>query len=466
MSRRKTNEEFIKEVFELVGDEYIFLDKYNGSTNYLRIKHNIDSCNHVYEVQPKYFLKGQRCPICSHSHSRKRNRTHEEFINEIIEIRGDIYDFLSEYKSSLEPVKIKHKECGYEWDVTPSNLAKKNQKGKVYCPNCNGGIKVFNTESYRIFIKGLLGEDYEVLGEYVNYQTPIKMRHTFCNHIYYPRPNDIIYDNNKCPKCAGNIKKTTEQFKKEVFDIFGNEYVVMSEYVNSNTDIIIKHNVEYCNHIYQVTPRNLIHDQNKCPKCYKENIFIHKENFQERLTEKYGNEYIILSDYVNYNTKVKFKHNTRNCQRVFFRRPYHILINDIACDCTFKKSNGEYVISNFLSKNNINFIPQYKFNDCKYKKKLPFDFGILNEVNELLFLIEFDGEGHFEPFRFSKNKDKNLKKLFDTQRNDKIKNEYCRDNNIPLYRIPYWKFDEIEYILKRLIHNEHIEVDLTSFLIV
>lgn len=30
MGRRKTNEEFVKEVYELVGDEYVFLDEYKG----------------------------------------------------------------------------------------------------------------------------------------------------------------------------------------------------------------------------------------------------------------------------------------------------------------------------------------------------------------------------------------------------------------------------------------------------
>ena len=42
------------------------------------------------------------------------------------------------------------------------------------------------------------------------------------------------------------------------------------------------------------------------------------------------------------------------------------------------------------------------------------------------------------------------KKLKKNQENDKIKNQYCKNNNIKLVRIPYWDFEKnkisIEYI--------------------
>ena len=30
---------------------------------------------------------------------------------------------------------------------------------------------------------------------------------------------------------------------------------------------------------------------------------------------------------------------------------------------------------------------------------------------------------------------------------DEIKNKYCKENNIPLIRIPYWEKDNMEYFL-------------------
>lgn len=100
-----------------------------------------------------------------------------------------------------------------------------------------------------------------------------------------------------------------------------------------------------------------------------------------------------------------------------------------SCGCN-KKSMGEQIITNILQKNNINFISEYSFADLKSQKNhlLRFDFAIF-ENNQLIRLIEFDGEQHFNtrsPF-FSNEL------VF----NDQSKNEYCKSHNIPLVRIPY-----------------------------
>ena len=95
---------------------------------------------------------------------------------------------------------------------------------------------------------------------------------------------------------------------------------------------------------------------------------------------------------------------------------------------------------------NIKYIEQYKFDDCIYKDKLIFDFYIPS----LNTCIEYDGEGHYKPFRFNKDKETMQKKLEETQIRDAIKTQYCKDNNIKLIRIPYFEFDNIDEILKCL----------------
>lgn len=44
--------------------------------------------------------------------------------------------------------------------------------------------------------------------------------------------------------------------------------------------------------------------------------------------------------------------------------------------------------------------------------------------------------------------------LTETQKNDNIKNEYCKTNNIPLVRIPYWERDNIT--LEMLLGKEYL----------
>ena len=43
-------------------------------------------------------------------------------------------------------------------------------------------------------------------------------------------------------------KRTHDQFVKEVFDLVGNEYTVLGQYTNTDTKILIKHNI--CKHEY------------------------------------------------------------------------------------------------------------------------------------------------------------------------------------------------------------------------
>ena len=58
--KRKTNEEFLKQAYDLVGDEYTFLETYKNNYTKLKIRHN--TCKHEYCVRPNSFLDGNgRC---------------------------------------------------------------------------------------------------------------------------------------------------------------------------------------------------------------------------------------------------------------------------------------------------------------------------------------------------------------------------------------------------------------------
>lgn len=106
---------------------------------------------------------------------------------------------------------------------------------------------------------------------------------------------------------------------------------------------------------------------------------------------------------------------------------------------TCRKSKGEEEVKRVLSKNNTRFIEQYKFEKCRLRRTLPFDF-YLPDYN---VCIEYDGRQHFEVVKAFGG----LDNFIDTKIRDTIKNEYCKNNNIKLIRIPYWDFDNIETIL-------------------
>jgi hypothetical protein len=106
------------------------------------------------------------------------------------------------------------------------------------------------------------------------------------------------------------------------------------------------------------------------------------------------------------------------------------------CGCE-RQSKGEIKIKELLKINNIDFIEQYSLDKCRFNdthNKAFFDFYVNNQ-----YIIEFDGEQHFKISDTSKWKEKSII----TQEHDKFKNQWCKDNNIPLIRIPYTHLDDL-----------------------
>lgn len=109
-----------------------------------------------------------------------------------------------------------------------------------------------------------------------------------------------------------------------------------------------------------------------------------------------------------------------------------------SCGC-LGLSKGEYIIEQLLQKHKIKYETQKTFETCRSPKTnclFRFDFYINDS-----YLIEFDGEQHF---KYKNDTGWNNKDNFElTKYNDICKNEWCKNHNIPLIRIPYYHLNEI-----------------------
>lgn len=103
-----------------------------------------------------------------------------------------------------------------------------------------------------------------------------------------------------------------------------------------------------------------------------------------------------------------------------------------SCGCLLKTSLGEQHIELCLSSAEIEYEKEYRFSDLN---NLRFDF-YLPKLNRL---IEFDGKQHFEPNEYFGGE----KSFLEQQKRDQIKNNYAKQHNIPLIRIPYQERDNI-----------------------
>lgn len=117
--------------------------------------------------------------------------------------------------------------------------------------------------------------------------------------------------------------------------------------------------------------------------------------------------------------------------------------NTQSCGCQ-QMSHGERLIFDLLTQYQISFVPQKTFNDCRYYRKLPFDFYLENYN----VVIEYDGEQHFRPVDFFGGEEEfNIRK-----KRDEIKTNYCIKHNIHLIRIPYYfTKDEIQDIILNIL---------------
>ena len=71
-------------------------------------------------------------------------------------------------------------------------------------------------------------------------------------------------------------------------------------------------------------------------------------------------------------------------------------------------------------------------------------------------MIEYDGEQHFKPIRFNKcTEEQAIHNFREIQKRDKIKDDFCKENNIKLVRIPYTQYDKLETIIESEIIAEY-----------
>lgn len=248
-----------------------------------------------------------------------------------------------------------------------------------------------------------------------------------------------------CQKCGNNAKslsklKRCEQFIVDATQIHGYKYDYSKvEYISSQKEVIIicKLHGEYLQKPkYHTTGSG-------CHICGRNISDINRtkstEKFISDAIQIHGNRYdYSYTSYIRNTEKVKIYCKTHG----EFKQEANSHLRGIGCP-KCKVSKNESKISDWLIINNIEYVQEKRFSDCRYKYPLPFDFYIPS----LNICIEYDGEHHFIPIK-NWGGENHLRM---TQLRDSIKTQYCIDNGITLLRIPYTEFDNIEQILEENI---------------
>lgn len=285
-------------------------------------------------------------------------------------------------------------------NITQLNL-KYSDNISIFCTMCNNDINV-------------------IVGNHLSKKSVCK----YCN-------NRVVVDNSKI--INGGIIKWCGKYSYPTLD-----NITIS---NNHTEFDIL--CPDCNTIFKKSYKDHITAKQGCPECYQHkkmtiDIFLKKANYIHN--SKY--DYSLIKEIIDVDTKVEVICKKSN--EIFYITPYKHINREQACTCC-SRSKGEERIARFLNKNNITYESR-KTIDLKHKK-LFLDFYLFEGI-----AIEYDGEQHFKSI-CTFGGDSRLAKQIN---NDKLKDNYCIENNIKLIRIPYTEYKNIETILNEAINYRQV----------
>lgn len=361
----------------------------------------------------------------------------ESFKNKVDELTKGEYELLGEYTKTHDKTTFKHLKCNREFEMTPHNFLAGQR-----CPYCKyqsvkyGGKKTFDQVAKEV--TQLSKGEYKVLPPYKNSKTKMEFIHLACGNHFKMKFN-AFQQGQRCLICSSKHRSklrtmTNDEFAKRVESTWGNEYTLLSEYVNSDIPIKVKHNK--CGNIYMTRPADFIRGHG-CLKCsYVERspkIGINQRtplsDVKKSIKDILGDQYVVLtndSDYKGNRQHIKIKHLV--CNTVYEARYSDIQSHHTGCPhCN--QSKGERLIFNTLA---------YHFN-LSETKDFYYGYILPNRLHLDFYLphyrlgIEYDGIQHFKSINYFGGIDSYL----DIIKRDKNKDTYCKDNHITLIRIPY-----------------------------
>lgn len=350
----------------------------------------------------------------------KEFKSEEEYKKEL-EKRNPKLKIVGKYSGAK--VKTTHlcTKHNITWDITPDNALK-----GTGCKICgHEAIGERNSMSYDTYIQRLqkVNPNIICIGEYKNATTKVKHKCLIDGYEWEAKPSNILFGFG-CPKCGGHMKRTHDDFIDEVERV-NTDVEILGRYENSHTKI--KTRCKKCGYTWDAFPATLLRGAG-CIKCGFKKTADALRKSQEKYEEQVKNinsDIEVIGEYVTTTTPIL--HRCLACGNEWMAYPNNILKGHGCPRC--KESLGEKYISEYLDNKDIVYERQKRFDGCKDKRRLPFDF-YLPEYNAC---IEYDGLQHYNTIDFFGGEEG-----FDYRsKHDRIKNEFCENNDIRLLRIMY-----------------------------
>jgi len=371
---------------------------------------NCYECNHSFE---SYITKNESwCPYCSNNkictNENCKNCYEKSFASHLKSI------FWSN-KNKVQPNENTHYkywfecyECNHSFESSLLNISNGS-----WCPYC-ADIKLCTDENCKnCYEKSFASHLKSIFWSNKNKVQPNEVfkkthdKYWFncyeCNHSFESQLADIVkghwcsYCTNKklCnnKKCKNCYEKSFANHPKSIF--WSNKNTLQPNEVYKCTKYKYWFECYECNHSFE---SNITHNKNWCPYCANQKLCNNKncnvcleKSFVSNLKSKYWSNKNKLQprDVFKFSTQ-KFIFNCDKCSNEFESRLASVSYGQW---CPFCKKKTELKLFNWLKEIYPDRIikTQPKFEWCKNKQCLPFDFLI----QEFKIIIELDGPQHF-----------------------------------------------------------------------
>ncbi len=365
-----------------------------------------------------------------------RKKTQDEFVFEV-EHNNDKVRVVGCYDGLHKKVDCECVFCNTVFQMFGIDAI--HGKGHASCSNKRAG------ENKRKTNEQFLKELHEItttiipLEPYIRALDSINVMCIECGRVFPVTPHSILQGRG-CSVCnkkkAGLLnRKPHEKFVEEMENIHP-ELIVKSTYETSWVKVTCE--CLNCGNIFESFPADLL-DGKGCSMCARMRTTLASikpfEQFREEVYDV-NPDIIITGCYTKQSEHIDVK--CKICGHEW--SPFGgSLIYGTGCPIC-KSSHGERSIRNYLLANDIEFIPQKKYDNLVGLGggQLSYDFYIPS----FNILIEYQGEYH-DGTANNQTEDEFMKQ----QVHDKLKKEYAKNNGINLLEIWYWDFKNIDTIL-------------------
>ncbi len=336
----------------------------------------------------------------------------------------------TQYNKNTDKLLCETKE-GYLGYVTNGGLMRGDKISTVHYKN------PYSIYNINIYIRNHNLQCELITDKWESHKSPLLLKCPICNEPYECLWTTLQHKpDGLCPSCVitklAELKRTNIEVVKQA--LIDKGYVpLFNVYESNSSKLLIRDSLGY---LGDMTYKQLLVGNGFFPFHPENNHTL--DNIKLYLKSNGDTCKLLSNEYVNNLNLLDFQ---CDCGRLYQASLTSILRqNSLRCDvCNKKTSNLEYLVDQWLEQNKLKFHSQYRFNDCRNVYPLPFDF-MLN-LNGKIYVIEVNGIQHYQPQEYFGGIDAFVYRC----NNDKIKKEYCINNNIIFIEISYKDFIQDEY---------------------